>query len=249
MSVLVMGYGVVGKALMAELSVLKPAVYDPKYAEYEVMPPGRFDVAFLCVQTPMCADGSADVSFVEKAVSAVSADVVVIKSAVPVGTAESLAAAFHKRIVVSPEFYGATRFAPACPDFLILGGDSASCAVVAGLYYRVKNSAFRIHFTDWRTAELTKYMENCFLALKVTFCNEFADIAKRFGVNYPQLRELIVCDPRFGASHSFVFDDSPYYDSHCLNKDIPALIAFAGDAAPLMRAVATINEHRKALPA
>jgi UDP-glucose 6-dehydrogenase len=89
-------------------------------------------------------------------------------------------------------------------------------------------------------------MENCFLALKVTFCNEFADIAQKYGISYPELREIFIADGRMGDSHTFVYPEAPYYNSHCLNKDIPALIAFAGrETAPLMSAVDEINKYKK----
>jgi len=87
-------------------------------------------------------------------------------------------------------------------------------------------------------------MENCFLALKVTFCSEFATIAKDFGISYPELREIFILDDRMGTSHTFVNSDSPYYDSHCLNKDIPALIKQT-DKAHLMEAVDNINYNKK----
>ena len=87
-------------------------------------------------------------------------------------------------------------------------------------------------------------MENCFLATKVTFCNEFAEIAKEFGICYEQLREIFIMDERVGSSHTFVFNDQPYYDSICLNKDIPALIKQSSNAL-LMTQVNDINNLRK----
>jgi UDP-glucose 6-dehydrogenase len=84
------------------------------------------------------------------------------------------------------------------------------------------------------------------LALKVTFCCEFAGIAQKYGISYPEVRDIFIPDGRMGDSHTFVYPEHPYYDSHCLNKDIPALIAFAGEAyAPLMSAMNKINSDKK----
>lgn len=88
-------------------------------------------------------------------------------------------------------------------------------------------------------------MLNCFLALKVTFCCEFADIAKKFNINYQELRELFIADERISPSHTFVYKDKPFYDSHCFNKDVPALVYFAKEYAPLMNFVNQINIYRK----
>ena len=86
-------------------------------------------------------------------------------------------------------------------------------------------------------------MENSFLATKVSFCQQFWNIANEIGVDYEELRELFVLDPRVNPSHTFVYDDHPYWDSHCLNKDVPAI----ADAynAELLNAVIAFNEKQK----
>lgn len=111
----------------------------------------------------------------------------------------------------------------------------------------MKDGSFRFIFTDAKTAELAKYMENCWLATKVTFCNEFAKIAEGFGISYEELRECFVADERVNPSHTFVYKDKPYYDSHCLNKDIPALISFcnsSGINAELIKSINSINNKQ-----
>jgi UDPglucose 6-dehydrogenase len=72
-----------------------------------------------------------------------------------------------KNIVFSPEFYGTTIHAPSNLNFLILGGAAKNCSKVADLFHLIKPASFRIRFTTTKTAELVKYMENCFLGLKV----------------------------------------------------------------------------------
>ena len=100
---------------------------------------------------------------------------------------------------------------------------------------------FRI--VDSKTAELAKYMENAFLATKVSFCGQFWLIANEIGVNYEELRECFVLDPRAGKSHTFVYDDKPYWQSHCLDKDVPAVAE--NYKARLLQSVVEFNKWLK----
>ena len=76
---------------------------------------------------------------------------------------------------------------------------------------------------DSTTAELAKYMENSWLATKVSFCVQFYQLAEKLGVSYEELREIFILDPRVNPSHTFVYDDHPYWSSHCLDKDVAAI--------------------------
>lgn len=239
MKILIVGFGVVGTHIYKEFEQLSPIIYDP-YKGYNNYIDDA-DFAFICVPTDSNEDGSCNISIVESAVKRCCSKIIVIKSAIPVGTAETLEKRYNKRIVVSPEYYGATNHSLNDSNFVILGGNQEDTSKVAQLYYKVKKNDFRVVFTSHRAAELVKYMENCFLALKVTFCSEFAEIAKEYGIPYEQLRELFILDKRVGDSHTFVYNDKPYYDSHCLNKDIPALIQQSNGKAKLMKAVYDIN--------
>ena len=90
-------------------------------------------------------------------------------------------------------------------------------------------------------------MENCWIATKVTFCNEFADIAKKFDISYSELRECWIADKRVSPSHTLVYPEQPFYNSHCLNKDIPALIYMCeqeGIETPLIKAVKSIRDQK-----
>lgn len=244
-SILIVGYGNIGKHLYKELEKLNPTIYDKHIPEYMESIHCHYDVAFVAVPTEMLPDGSADISIVEEVVSQVDADVICIKSAIPVGSTSMLAQKYNKNLVNSPEYYGTTQHSSDSPDFLVLGGNIEHARKIAQIYYKVKKSSFRIRFTDIKTAELAKYMENCFLALKVTFCSEFKLLADKFGIPYEDLREVFIMDERMGESHTFVYDNQPYYDSHCLNKDIPALIKFAEGCAPLIESMDRINTQRK----
>lgn len=243
--ILIVGYGNIGKHMYKELQGAGSIdIYDKFIPEYNFSYQKTYNIAFICVPTEMKEDGSCDISIVDEAVRDTDARIIVIKSTVPVGTCEKLKNKYSKSIVFSPEYYGTTQHAPQSPNFVVLAGQRTHCDMVAQYYYKVKTKEFHIHFTDYKTAELAKYMENCFLALKVTFCAEFATIAKDFGISYPQLREIFVLDERMGNSHTFVNSETPYYNSHCLNKDIPGLICQT-DKAHLLEAMLDINKKKR----
>lgn len=256
-NVLVVGYGNIGSHLYDELNVpgVNLYVYDPyKDDDKENFTKDLimlwkidFDLAFICVPTEMREDGSCDTGQVFDAVYTVNkksrTKVIVVKSTVPVGTCDMLSKSISN-IVFSPEYYGTTIHAPKSPDFVILGGEKKLCTEVANFYYTVKSSALRVKYTNFKTAELAKYMENCFLAMKVAFCSEFAIISEQFDIDYPELREIFIMDERMGDSHTLIHPEQPYYDSHCLNKDIPGLIK-QSEESKLMQAVNSINKERK----
>ncbi len=229
MKILIIGYGVVGQNMHKIFP--EATVIDPNEGIYPVSDDETYDVGFICVPTEMLPDGKADVSIVLEAIAEhQDCEVLCIKSAVPPGTTQPLIDE-GRRIVVSPEYFGATQHANAVDyDFVILGGRLDDTIRVALAYQEVKAAGFRIDQTDATTVELVKYMENAWIATKVTFCNEFANIAQAFGVHYSVLRELWLADPRVNPSHTFVYPDAPGWDSHCLNKDIPAIIAASRDA-------------------
>lgn len=153
-----------------------------------------------------------------------NADILIIKSTVLPGSTEQFSRKYNKRIVFSPEYYGGTQHCNNFNfNFTILGGDKETCCEVQQILQSVYDGTHIFRIVDSKTAELVKYMENSFLATKVSFCNAFYEIAKSIGVHYEELRELFVLDPRVNPSHTFVYDDAPYWNSHCLNKDVPAI--------------------------
>lgn len=246
MDVLICGFGNVGRHVKQELTSDKIDifVYDKYKLQNESVLGRHYDVAFVCVPTESLPDGRCNTSEVLDIVPRIDAGAIVIKSAVPVGTCDSMG----DNVLVSPEYYGTTQHSLDMPNFLVLGGDRTAADKVVALYAMVKPGSFHFVFCGRRTAELCKYMENCWIATKVTFCNEFAEIARRCGVPYGELREAWLADERVSPSHTFAYPDQPYYDSHCLNKDIPALIADCAVKkidAPLMWAVHTINTIKK----
>lgn len=241
MRTLIVGYGTVGRNLCEELGGLFPHVYDKNVPHLDERD-GRYDVAFVCVDTPL-ADGRLDVTEVRNAILENDADVFVVKSTVPVGTTDMLREETGKRIVFSPEYYGSTPHSKNYDfDFTTLGGPREDCVPVVQLLQNVYDGRHRFEMTDARTAELAKLMENAWIATKVSFCNQFADIAEMEGVCYEELRELFLMDPRVSPAHTFVKRGSRGWDSHCLNKDVPE----AARDAPFLQAVIAYNESCKA---
>lgn len=242
--IVIAGNGIVGGNMRKIFP--EAVIHDPPKG---VIATERYHVAFICVPTPCKESGECETSIVEEAIDQVNADIYCVRSTVPPGTCARLSEQLNKNIVFMPEYYGETVHANNYKyDFIILGGSIKNTAYIADLYKRINTGDLRIFQTTFETAELVKYMENCFLGIKVTFCNEFYRIAKTIGVNYEELREMFIADPRIGRSHTFVYEDTPYYDSKCLNKDIPALIEFAssvGIDATLMKAVRATNDKHK----
>lgn len=244
-TVLIAGVGNIGSRLYEEYAKLAPDRYDP-YKDFNEKRDIRYDFAFIATDTPMNEDGSCDLSQVRQALGETDAEIYVIRSTVPPRTTEILRAETGKRIVFSPEFYGTTQH---CDEnafdfsFTILGGQKEDCNAVVQLLQEVYDARHRFRITDSTTAELTKYMENSMLAARVSFCVQFWEIAKEYGVSYPEMRELLLNDERFSRAHTFVYDEHPYWESHCFDKDLRA-IARVSDA-PLIDEVIRYNEKCK----
>lgn len=188
------------------------------------------DIGFICVPTPQAADGSCDTHIVEEVLQWLETPVIVIRSTVPVGFTDK--ANFNKpphiHVVFQPEYYGETVAHPfANPhnrSWITLGGDDEGCRIAAKAYKEVFTSELIINIVDAKTAELAKYMENAFYATKVTFCNQFYELAEKLNVSYDKLRETWLLDPRISRDHTFVYDDNRGYGGSCLPKDMAAII-------------------------
>lgn len=242
---LIVGYGIVGKNLEKEIEALHPAIYDKYKPQVNTYDPGVvYDVAFICVDTPATKDSVCDTTELESVLETGYAKLYVIKSTVLPGTTQHLAEKYRVPVVFSPEYYGATQHC-LNPNFnfTILGGDKQACIEVQQLLQSVYDGSHRFAIVDTKTAELVKYMENAWIATKVSFCNQFFDVAEDLGVDYEILRELFVMDPRVNPSHTFVYRDHPYWSSHCLDKDVPAIANTYH--MNLLESVIEFNKQRK----
>lgn len=209
------------------------------------------DLAFVCVPTPRDADGSCDTSIVEEIVRWTETPVICVRSTVSVGTTRRLAEQYGKALVFQPEYGPAETPDHPFNDlrnirWVILGGERPATSTVATAWKSVYNSDIVIRQTTYEAAELTKYMENTFLALKVTFCNEFFEIAQRLGVDYDELRELWLLDPRIGRSHTWVLEGKRGFGGKCLPKDLDAIIKTAESVSyepDLLREILRSNDR------
>lgn len=246
-AVAVIGVGAVGRS-MAELFP-SAVLYDEPLGlgTREQVSACRF--AFVCVPTPSLPSGGCDTSIVESVLEWCESEIVVLRSTVIPGTTERLARESGRRVVFQPAYGpGSTPEHPYADvrsqRWVILGGPREWSVPVADLYKRVFSSDLAIHQTDARTAELTKYMENAFLAMKVAFCNEFFDLATAIGVDYNELRELWLLDERVGRSHTWVHPDERGFGGDCLPKDLAALLRLTetvGAEGPLLPAIEASN--------
>lgn len=235
------------------------AKYDinPRHGHFDRSVVNGVDLAVICVPTPQSEDGSADISAVEEVVSWIDARWILLKSTVPPGTCNALSQRYSKNVHFSPEYMGEPRnfVAPwrtpdprdaASHDFVIVGGPQAT--EILSVFSRVMAADARYVACTAVEAELAKYMENCYFAVKVTFCNEFAQIAKRFGVDYLRLRDLWAQDPRVNRDHTMVHPHAPFFDGKCLPKDLAAIIAASMDrnySPELLIAVQEINDEKR----
>lgn len=225
------------------------AIYDKFVAPYD--DPGRkqavnaCDIVFVCVPTPAAAGESCDLSAVEESAGWITAPLC-IRSTVAPGTVERLSAAYGRAVAFSPEYLGESPAHPwkddAACGFVIVGGADQIAGLVTAAYRTVVGPEVRFYYTDSRTAELCKYMENCFLATKVAFVNQFYDIAEALGVPFEELREVWLADPRIGSSHTQVSRERGFR-GRCLPKDLSAMIAAmkALGGAPLLEQVLAYN--------
>ena len=221
-NILIVGYGIVGHNLSKEISNLKPDIFDKYKTECNTKRNIKYDIAFICVDTPLKENFELDISEVLNAIKENDSEIYVIKSTCPLGTVDKFKEITSKRIIFSPEYYGGTQHCNNFDfDFTILGGDKNDCIKVVQVLQNCYDARHTFRIVDSKTAELVKFMENSWLATKVSFCQSFYNVCKNNNLNYEELRELFVLDPRVNASHTFVYENSPYWDSHCLNKDVP----------------------------
>jgi UDPglucose 6-dehydrogenase len=219
------------------------------------------DVVFIAVGTPSRrGDGHADLSYVHGAAREIAAaisryTVVVTKSTVPVGTGdevESIIREFKPKadfaVVSNPEFLreGAAINDFKRPDRIVIGTEDARAREVMSEVYRpLYLNASPILFTARRTAEIIKYAANAFLATKITFINEIADLCEKVGGNVQDVARGIGLDNRIGSKFLHA---GPGYGGSCFPKDTIALMKTARDAgapAKIVEAVVAVNDERK----
>jgi UDPglucose 6-dehydrogenase len=219
------------------------------------------DAIFIAVGTPSRrGDGFADLSFVFDAVDLVSSRVggpcvLVCKSTVPVGTNRKVLARIREarpssriEVASNPEFLreGSAIEDFKRPDRVVIGAESDFAReTLASIYRPLSLNETPILFTTLETAELIKYAANAFLATKITYINEVADLCERVGANVQDVARGIGLDRRIGPKFLHA---GPGFGGSCFPKDTRALLQTAGDTGVpfrIVEAVVAVNEARK----
>ena len=216
-------------------------------------------VIFLALPTPPGEDGSADLKYILKVADDLGVlledyAVIVDKSTVPVGTAEKVTARIAKNakvdfdVVSNPEFLreGVAVDDFMKPDRVVIGTSSLKAtSIMDALYAPLVRQGNPIIFMDEGSAELTKYAANSFLATKITFMNEIANLCEKLGANVDDVRKGIGLDSRIGKR--FLFAGIGYGGS-CFPKDVQALAKSAKDAEynfQILNSVMEVNQSQK----
>ena len=210
------------------------------------------DFVFLCVPTPLRADGETELSYLMSALDSVannlrSGAVVVTKSTVPVGTAPKIGAALGRTDVAlasNPEFLreGSAVADFLAPDRIVIGAeDHAVAQRVAALYDSVDAPLI---LCDPTSAETVKYAANAFLAAKVSFVNALAAVCEAVDADVDAVLEGVGTDHRIGSAY---LQPGPGWGGSCLPKDTRALVGVASDAGyvfDLLEGVIAVNEQQ-----
>jgi len=219
------------------------------------------DAVFIAVGTPSRrGDGHADLSYVHAAARDIAKavtgfTVVVTKSTVPVGAGDEVERIIRETnpdadvaVASNPEFLreGAAISDFKRPDRVVIGTvDERARAVMSEIYRPLSLNASPLMFTERRTAELIKYAANAFLAMKITFINEIADLCEKVGANVQEVARGIGSDNRIGSKF---LNAGPGYGGSCFPKDTVALVKTAQDHDSPVRLIETtvaVNDTRK----
>jgi UDPglucose 6-dehydrogenase len=219
------------------------------------------EAIFIAVGTPSRrGDGHADLSYVHAASREIADaltgySVIVTKSTVPVGTGDEVERIIRETrpdaqfsVVSNPEFLreGAAIADFKRPDRIVIGAeDEPAREVMREIYRPLYLNQAPLLFTDRRTSELIKYAGNAFLAMKITFINEMADLCEAVGADVQQVARGIGLDNRIGAKFLHA---GPGYGGSCFPKDTLALIKTAqdyGTPVRIVETVASVNDQRK----
>jgi len=239
--------GVIGNGFVGGAVAHGHKMHGHKVLVYDVLPDrspntieeiwGDSDFVYVCVPTPPTEDGWCDLNYVEQVFHVAQetprkpCQTIILKSTVTPGTTKWLENEFGERIVFCPEFLTAVR---AKEDFvrtknLVIGAHDHEYAKEFKNICLQMFTGCMLTLTDPTTAEMVKYMLNCFLATKVSFLNEMKQIIDQAGGNWNESASAFIKDERIGTTHCMVPgpDGQLGFGGACFPKDIQALIAFA----------------------
>lgn len=216
-------------------------------------------VCFIAVGTPQGEDGSADLKYVYQVAESIGEaingyKVIVDKSTVPVGTAEKVTEIIKSKtneefdVVSNPEFLkqGAAVDDFLKPDRVVIGSNShRATEIMQDLYSPFLRTGNPVIIMDVKSAEMTKYAANSFLAVKISYANEIANICEKVGANAEMVRIGMCSDKRIGSQ--FLFPGLGYGGS-CFPKDVKALLKTAKDNNcdyQLLQAADDVNKRQR----
>lgn len=216
------------------------------------------EFVFICVGTPSGVDGDADLKYVESAAKSIAENmqaplIVINKSTVPVGTGDWVA-----EIITNAQPKPIDFWVVSCPEFLREGSAIADFmsphrTVLGSLHRDAADKVAQLHLplrapiviTDLRTAEMIKYASNAFLATKISFINEIADICESLGADIKEVAAGMGFDPRIGK---YFLEAGLGYGGSCFPKDVKALAFMAeemGHEPRILNSVMTVNAIRR----
>ncbi len=218
-------------------------------------------VVFICVGTPPAPDGSADLSFIREVALSLAEviddyKVIVTKSTVPVGTNRWIKKLIDENkkknvaidIISNPEFLreGCAIEDFMRPDRVVIGGESAyAIAIIKDIYRPLYLAETPFVITDLETAEMIKYASNSFLATKISFINEMANLCERVGADVVTVAKAMGLDPRIGSRF---LNPGPGFGGSCFPKDVQALCYLGrknGYQLRILEAVLQVNQEQR----
>lgn len=255
MKLLIVGHGFVGKAVDYGFthSEVEKTIIDPKYNNsINDVVISNYDATFVCVPTPMKADGSIDSTILDTVMDQLNSQYrprthkIIIKSTV---TPDIINRHASDGVVYNPEFLREKTALEdfVNPDFHVFGGLNWDTIAVEELYRKYSSCKICPTFhVSYKEASLIKYAINSFLSLKVVFFNQLFDVAQESGASFNKIIKALDAEPRIGNSHMRVpgFDSKRGFGGACFPKDTAALIAFTDKMTLLEKAVSINNEYR-----
>lgn len=233
----IIGYGIVGQALAHGFSNYPITYHDkfkPSVSLSEVVKKSEF--IFICLPTPMKADESGiDLAIINQVVRELAKlvektnKIIVIKSTVTPGTTAALAKKYPScHFAFNPEFLTEANY---LQDFIkadrtIIGTSNKLVSRRLMALYRSRFPKMKIFQTDLTTAEMVKYMANTYLATKVIFANQIAELCRKLGLDYSEVKRMVVADHRIYDSHLDVSQERGF-GGKCFPKDLVALLGLA----------------------
>lgn len=233
----IIGYGIVGQAVEYGFSKQEIHIYD-KYKKTEELDTVIFnsDYIFVCLPTPIKEDESGiDLSIINRMVRRINKytsgtdKIIIIKSTVIPGTTSRFIKKYPKSLFCfNPEFLTEKSFLQdfISSDRIVIGSENSSVARRVASIYQAVLPKTPIFQTDPTTAEMVKYMANCYLATKVIFANEMAEICEKLNIQYDEVKSITVADSRIFDSHLDVTSNRGF-GGKCFPKDLLALKALA----------------------